>query len=404
MTMNKKHHCLMIGGGIQEREAVTQLQFAGWIVGVTDRNSDCAAADVADYLLVADGTDAEKIIQCIVLNKQCHGLPEVIFTLTELTTTVSIVSEALGLFGASTLSSAISQSKAASKQIWLEAEVSTPEGQIHKQGDDPEQHRVDSHYPRVVKPDIGFGGKGISVVTDQSELRAAIKKALEYSRSRYCVVERKIPGTLHDANAVFTPDGTFHPLNISDRSWANEISVEQGIHSPTSLNQENQAELMGLFEAACRVIGLERGPVKLDVMKEGERFYVLEVASRLHGPRNSVKAVPATFGRPLIPEVMRAIVDTDPPNWDVKGVEQFVVSKRIASNQFGTIKQITGLEHVAKLAPRVEANIYKKPGDIIKIPENSSEVIGYFFAVGDNSEACTKAIEAAEQALDIHIV
>ena len=43
--------------------------------------------------------------------------------------------------------------------------------------------------------------------------------------------------------------------------------------------------------------------------------------------------------------------------------------------------------------------LYKDIGDTIRTPSNSSEVIGYIFAVGDSLQKCKKEINKAKSIL-----
>ena len=396
-------HCLLIGGGVQEVEAVRQLQQLGWIVGVSDRNENCACSRVADYLIIADGRDPEHIVQSLIHNTRFRDIPKVVFTLTELSTTVSIISAAFGLFSASIQSSSISQSKAASKKTWKKVGISTPDGAVCSRSTRIDELGIKLNYPMVVKPDVSFGGKGLSVLDDEYDYSEAVNQAIANSKTEFCIIEEKINGTLHDANALFSADGHFHPLSISDRSWSNKISVEKGIHSPSRLSLKEQTELLNLFESACRAIGLNKGPVKIDAMFDGYTFYVLEVAARLHGPRNSVKIVPATYGKDLIPEVLNSMRAGLAPQWSINNHKYIAISEQIKSNIYGEIVSINGMGKIKKTENIIDIEIYKSPGQLVNNPSNSSEVIGYIFAVGEKYETCTSAIKNARKYLDIQI-
>jgi len=401
--MMVEKHVLMIGGGIQEVEAVRQLKEEDWCVGITDRNSDCPCKKFADYLIIADGRDPESIVQSLLFNKSRNGLPKAVFTLTELTTTTAIVSKALGLPTPSILRVATSQSKALSKLCWQNAGVSTPSGVIVSRNMNISKLLNKIIYPCVVKPDISFGGKGVTLVENSKELCKALELAIKYSKSGKCVVEEYIAGSLHDANGFFSLDGKFFPLSISDRTWSNKISVEGGAVCPSNLSADQQHEFLCLFEKACRTLEIEYGPVKIDAMFDGEKFFVLEIAARLHGPRNSLFLVPNGYGKYLLPAVCEAMVKKQRLQWDFSNYKCNSAYEQITVDKEGEILNIEGIEKVREMEKVFNIQLFKNKGDKLTIPSNSSEVIGYVFAVGNNILECQQEIKKAKTTLKFHI-
>ena len=394
---------LMIGGGVQEIEAISQLKEEGWRVGVTDRNPNCPCKKLADYLIVADGRDPEYIIQSILVNKNKNGLPDIVFTLTELTATATIVSNALRLPSPSIKGVAASQSKAASKLIWQNDKVSTPAGYVLSQDEDASQILAKIEYPCVVKPDISFGGQGVSLVNHPEDMINALELAFCTSRSDKCVIEEYIKGTLHDGNGFFSADGKFHLLSISDRTWSNEISVEGGAICPSNLSTEQQREFSFLFEKACRTLGIGYGPVKMDAMFGRKRFFVLEIAARLHGPRNSLLLIPKSYDKNLLPSVVESMVTKQQLQWNFEDQKYTSYCEQIAAFQEGRILKIEGVENIRRMDKIFHMQLFKDIGDKITDPKNSSEVIGYIFAVSTNIYECQQAIEKAKTTLKINI-
>ena len=401
--MKRKKHVLMIGGGVQQVEAVRQLKEEGWYVGVTDRNPNCPCKKFADYLITADGRDPESIIQFLLFNKGKSGLPKAVFTLTELTTTAAIVSKALGLPTPSVLGVAISQSKALSKLYWQNAGISSPSGVIVSKNTDMSKLLNKIKYPCVVKPDISFGGRGVTLVENFKELYKALELAIKYSRSDKCIVEEYITGSLHDANGFFSLDGKFFPLSVSDRIWSNKISVEGGAVCPSNLSTDQQHEFLCLFEKACKALGIEYGPVKIDAMFDGKKFFVLEVAARLHGPRNSLFLVPNSYGKYLLPAVCEAMVKKQRLQWDFSSYKYSSAYEQIIVDKEGKILSIEGIEKVRKMKKIFNIQLFKNKGDKLTIPSNSSEVVGYVFAVGNNILECQQEIKEAKATLRLHI-
>jgi len=400
--MQKEKHALMIGGGIQEVEAVIQLKKDGWYVGVTDRNPNCPCKRYSDYLIVADGKNPEEILREILFYKNNFELPNVIFTLTELTTTAAILSKALGLVSPSIAGVVISQSKGLSKKYWLKNDVSTPMGVVISDINQLYILEEKVVFPCVVKPDVSFGGQGVSLVKSYTKIKDAIKIAMKYSSNGKCVIEKYVVGSLHDANGFFSHDGSFIPISISDRFWSNSISVEGKAKCPSSIPNSKKKSFFNLFEKACRCIGIEYGPVKIDMMFDGERFYVLEVAARLHGPRNSLLLIPNSYDRPLLPEICNLLIGKD-MEWNIENQKYISIYEEIQISREGTIKNILGLSDIQGMNNITHIQLFMGVGDKVKIPTDSSQVVGYLFSKSDNERVCIENLKTAKEKLIINI-
>ncbi|KKW43455.1 MAG: CarB family protein [Parcubacteria group bacterium GW2011_GWA1_56_13] len=393
----------MIGGGLQEVEAVRQLKAAGWTVGVSDRDSDCPCANIADYVLEADGRDPERILQELLIRTP-DNLPRVVFTLTELTTTVAILLHALKLPAPSILSVVVSQSKALSKDCWLRKGVRTPNGVVVSDAQGLASIPTRSAPPYVIKPDVSSGGRGVVLVKSADKLSEAVRNAIDCSANSRCVVEEYIHGTIHDGNAYFS-NGIFVPLSISDRFTGDSIAVESGAICPSCLPPNKQKDFFFLFEESCRALGIEQGPVKIDALYDGKNFYVLEVAARLHGPRGSLYLIPASFGISLCVPVFDAIQSNSMDiEWDATRVKQFCVYEDIRIAERGVIISIEGIEIAKHEEGIVDIQLLKNIGDEIRTPHDSNEVTGFIFAVGSNEIECRKRIKTAHDVLHIRLV
>ena len=72
--------------------------------------------------------------------------------------------------------------------------------------------------PCVVKPPDRQGREGLTLVTDEAELPAAVATAISASRAGAALVEL-VPGPEVTVNA-FSTGGRFHPLTVTDRFTA----------------------------------------------------------------------------------------------------------------------------------------------------------------------------------------
>jgi len=302
---------VMIGGGIQEVPAVKQIQDMGYQVIVTDRNPRAPAFRDADFFWTISGDRPREIVNEARCQDYSANLDiEIcgVFTLTELFVTVSKVAEGLGLVAASVASSGLCHHKIRAKQRWLNLGIPTARGQEVKTEDEALElfHFFDNE--AFIKPDVGFGAQGCKRVQTENELLTEFHYVKAGSG---VLLEEYLAGTVHDINAVFDKHGNFYPLSITDRHFEGTREIEAS--SPTTLDAGDQAKLYDLTEDAAQALGIDKGPVKADVMLTGAHFYFMEMATRLHGPLGTLHLIPESLGFRPLEAMVYAITGQDIP-------------------------------------------------------------------------------------------
>jgi len=286
----------MIGGGIQEVPAVKQVQDMGYQCIVTDRNPRAPAFRDADYKVCMDGQRPLLLIEQLE-NLETESDLELcgVFTLTELFVSVSRVADWFGLTGASLQASKNCHHKILAKQRWLNRGIPTARGE---EVTTEEQALELFHFfdnDAFIKPDVGFGAQGCKRVQTEDEL---LTQFWYIKRESSVLMEEYLEGEVHDVNAVFDKNGNFYPLSITDRHFEGTREIEAS--SPTSLKADECKHLYGLMEDAAHALGIDKGPIKADVMVTDSEYYFMEMATRLHGPLGTLHLIPESLGfRPL---------------------------------------------------------------------------------------------------------
>ncbi len=281
---------VMIGGGIQEVPAVKQIQEMGYQVIVTDRNPRAPAFGDADEAWVIDAKEWQ------VIATRCTDRMVGVFTLTELFVEVSRVADYCGFVAASPDASELCHHKIRAKQRWLNRGIPTARGEEVKTEAEAIElfHFFDND--AFIKPDVGFGAQGCKRVQTEDELLTEFHYVKQGSG---VLLEEYLEGTVHDVNAVFEKNGSFFSLSITDRHFEGTREIEAS--SPTILQDTERRDLYNLIEDAASALGITKGPVKADVMcDEHGQFYIMEMATRLHGPLGTLHLIPESLGfRPL---------------------------------------------------------------------------------------------------------
>jgi len=384
----KKKSVVLIGGGIQEVEAVRIAQKAGYRVIVLDRNPEAPCLELADKAAVINGTDLDGLSDFVLKNKVQENIVAV-FTLTELVESVAFVNKAACLPGASTKSAQICQNKARFKKAMIKDLVPTPAGFILETYDEAVKALEDLGGAAFIKPVVGFGGKGGKRIETQSQLEDYFK---DYD-GKYLLMEEFVLGTMHDVNAVFDAAGNFHLLGCFDRFFSKDYPVEIGARYPSLLHGPLQSRLGEVTEQAARAVGITSGPVKADLVMTGQEVKILEMAPRLHGPKGTLFLTKMASGVSHL-ETMLKVLSGDMTADDDLSVEP----KRSAAYQAllaapGRIKEVNGIKDAEALEAVEKVMLLKGVGDHVPEHRDSRGVPCYVFATGatdDQARAVTK--------------
>lgn len=282
---------VMIGGGEQEVEAVKQAQSWGYNVIVTDKNANAPAFLHADELIVCDGRDVERLIGYLSEHK-FHG----IFTLTEMTTTVALLSEYFGLRGCNPRAAMICQNKWVFKKEIGKPNpfsVPTPEGRLITTYEDFEEF-IGQFGRCYIKPAVGFGNKAGWEENRASRLRFDVCGGNE----QY-VIEEYIEGIHYDAHALVYNADTMSELGVTRRKYRDDGTYDITVPEMRKKKAWIKDSMYQILRRVSQLTGLV-GPIKGDfIYNPNYGVYLLEVASRLHGPRMTLVAQPEADQWPL---------------------------------------------------------------------------------------------------------
>ena len=391
---------VMIGGGIQEVEAVKVAQSMGLRVIVTDRKPDAPCFDVADTCVVLDGRDVESLAAYTILNKKKLDIRGV-FTLTELVASVAVVAEAAGLPGVPISSAVACQNKGLSKRLWLAKGIATPQASVVDSKAKATRAFENLGRQAFVKANTGFGGQGCRKVKTVEELCEAFENAHSASMDGNVIIEEFVEGSMHDVNAVFDANGKLHEAGIADRFFHKERPIEVEARCPSQLSETQKQDLLSLVEKAAKALGITFGPVKADAVLISEGFKILEMAPRLHGPRGTLWLMPFALGfRPLEAALQVLTGNCLSQQYLKPKFEKTCIYRAIMPSP-GRVVSISGMEDALKFPGIEKILLFVQEGMIIPDYENSTHVPCYVYATGDNFELAERRLEAAIQMIRI---
>ena len=228
-------------------------------------------------------------------------------------------------------------------------------------------------YPVMVKPVDNGGGVGMTVVYKESELNAAVDKALAASPNKRFIVERYMDG-VDDVGIYYTfKDGKCSASCVFDRftsgeqkgkSRVNMGSIYPSRHIKDYFNRMHKNAIR-MFEK----IGIKNGVLLISGFYEDGEFYMYDPGFRLQGeaPHLLMKAIHGFDQREML---IRFALTGSQGNLDILEADDCYFRGKAASTFWillkeGKIGKIEGLEDVDN-DPRVVANIQRlREGDTV---------------------------------------
>lgn len=386
---------VLIGGGVQEIDAVRIARMAGFRVIVTDRSESAPCFEFADSTAVIDGKDHDGLISFVMENRESQNIVAV-FTLTELVESVAAVTDAVGLPGASLQSARICQDKALFKKAMVDGNVSTPRGFVVASFDEAAKAFDELGGLAFIKPVVGFGGRGGMRITSRKALEDYYKGMGEGR----LLIEELAEGSMHDVNAVFDANGNFHLLGCFDRFFHKDYPIEIGARYPSLLDDDLRAQLSNVTEQAARAAGISSGPIKADLVLTESGVKVLEIAPRLHGPKGTLHLTEMSSGVSHLETMLRVLVSGTCSDKDIKVIPKKAAVYKALLPGSGVINEIKGVKEAELLDGVEKVLLLKGHGDKIAEYRDSTEVPCYVFATGDTNEAADASIDEAAALID----
>lgn len=267
-------------------------------------------------------------------------------------------------------------------------------------------------YPVMVKPVDNGGGVGMTVVYKESELKAAVKKALDASHNKRFIVERYMDG-VEDMGMYFTfKDGHCSASCIYDRYTTDEqpgmSRVCLGGTYPSKHINDYMKRMHFNAIRMFKEIGIKNGVLMLSGFFEKGEFYVYDTGFRLQGeaPHLILEKIYGYDQREML--IRFALTGNEGDKVDLFKEDPYMKGKWAATVWFllrkGKICKVEGFDDMAN-DPRVVANVVRlNVGD--EVPQewigNEKQVFTRLYLVCDTKEELCDAIQEYQNKVKVY--
>lgn len=382
-----------------------------------DANPAAAAAKLADKFEPIDLKDVRSLITFAKkLKAGSSGLHAVFTAATDFSASVAAIAEACGLAGHTLEAAKNATDKIRMRSCFLRAGVPSPRFAEFKETDMKEAEnlldKLNLTFPLVIKPADNMGARGCCTVSKKEQLRHALSEAIQFSHSKKVIIEEFIDGEEFSLEGlVFS--GKLFITALADRHIRfPPYFVEMGHTIPSRCTTEESEELIRVFSAGVKALGLTNGAVKGDIFlskanTNGKRKgFAGEIAARLSGGYMSGWTVPYSSGINITRAALKLALGELPYEELKTSAPENAASfrpplKNTSAERAwisipGEIAEVYGLEQAAEI-PFVK-NVFPRlvAGDKVCFPKNNVEKCGNILTAAPSYE---KAAEAAEKAV-----
>lgn len=261
-------------------------------------------------------------------------------------------------------------------------------------------HETDVTFPCIIKPTDNAGSHGVAKVYSFQELLDNYEYAHSCSRHGKVIVEEYLDGPEVSVE-VMVVDGVVNILQITDKITTEAPHfVEIGHTQPSRLPVATQEAIRNVAVAACKAIGIDKGPahVEMKVTKRGP--VMIELGARMGGDNITTHLVPLSTGIDMVGSTIKVALGEDPV---IEPTLHCGSAIRYFEVPYGTIRSIENVEEAKKIPDVKQITFTKEVGEDSTPIHCSNDRIGFVIAQGTTAEDAIAACEKAMKTIQIEI-
>lgn len=381
---------MIVGASVLQLPAILKAKEMGLHVAVVDYNPEAVGIPYADVYYNASTMDEDAVIAAAE-----DYSPDGIMTLaTDLPMRgVAKASEKLNLHSISYETAIKATDKYEMITAFKDHGVPSPWFFVVDSLEDLQSHKNDVSYPCIIKPTDNAGSRGVVKVYTYEELISYYGYTLSNSRNGKVIVEEYLHGPEVSVE-VMVVDGEVHILQITDKiTTGTPYFVEMGHIQPSQLSANIQDAICKLTCAACKAVGIDRGPAHVEMRVTSRGPVMIELGARMGGDNITTHLVPLSTGIDMIGCTIAMAMGENP---DIRPTLNCGSAIRYFEAPCGTITSIENIETASKIPGVKQITFTKKIGEQATPIQCSNDRIGFVIAQGpsakDAVDSCKKAL------------
>jgi biotin carboxylase len=383
--MKRKKYILILGASSDQTFMIKTAKDMGLGTVVLDGNKNAPGLNIADIAEPLDFSQINKTIDFVSDLKQKHiNLCGVNTMGSDIPDIVSKISRYFKWIGPNEQTAQIATNKLKMKQHFIRGGIQVPlfklvqnTTEITKIWNGWKSEKI------IIKPTDRSGARGVSVVSQENDIKNAFNEAIINSNVKEVIIEEFVDGPQVSTESILYDGKSFTP-GFADRVYNTTLSfyphvIENGGWVPSNLPKEQIKKIKELVENASKYLGINKGTSKGDVVihpKKGPM--IIEIAARLSGGDFCESLVPLSSGVNYVQDALKISIG-EPPNWEsLLPKKDFVVANRYFFLPEGRLEQIINFEKARLMNGIEKLEIFFKEGDLIPRIDSHAKRIGVF--------------------------
>lgn len=304
--------------------------------------------------------------------------------------TAAYVAEKMGLPNVGPYESiCIMQNKYLFRSFLKKHNFNTPEFAVFSNKKDACIKLKNVKLPIIIKPTDSAGSKGVSKISDVSEIDSAVDNAFQFSHKKEIIVEEFVEFKSNPSDAdSFFKDGQilYFGLNsqLFDKNALNPYTPA-GYYWPSTISQSNQIFLKNELVRLFKLLKLNTCILNIEVREDiNGRPFIMEASPRGGGNRLTEMIKIGSnidFIEPYLNYSVGNKVSTEKiKQIDINGLFEYIVH----SDRDGIFSKIEIDNYIKKYV--IENDLWVKKGDIVKSFSGANQTIGTIVLKFENSK------------------
>lgn len=275
-----KQKVVIIGASDFQNPLILKAKEHGYETHVFAWKNNEIGEKTADYFYDISINEKEKILEKCKEIKPCA----VCSIASDLAvTTVNYVAHNLGLVSNNPKYSKICTNKYKMRQALEKGNINVPK--YLKTGKNLQLSKIaEFNYPLIVKPTDRSGSRGVTLINDSKEIKAAIDNAISYSYEKKAIIEEYIDGDEYSCECI-SYKGKHHLLAITKKYTTGAPHFIETAHiEPSGLNDEMIKTVEEEIFKALDVLHIEYGAShsEFKINNKGQ-IKIIEIGARMGG-------------------------------------------------------------------------------------------------------------------------
>lgn len=345
--MNKKK-LLILNGGYSEIALIKEAKNLGFYVISSGKKYSGIGHQYADENIFEDYSDFEKICKLAETQKidaivSCCNDFGII--------TAAYVGEKLNLPGHDSFETACKlHHKDTFRQLVEKYNLHAPRAVAFDSAE--KAYAVKMNFPLIVKPIDLTGGKGVTKVSNTSELIPAVDRAFNMSRAGKIVIEPFIEGTAHSFSTFLINKKVAAYFSDNEYTFKNPFLISSSAGPATGINKVKNI-LISDIEKLAQELNLVDGIFHVQYILRENQPYILEATRRTSGDLYSIPveyALKIPWSKMTVQAEIGMPVEKLP---QPQNVQLFAGRHCIMGDRNGTVKDV-------EISEELKENIFDK--------------------------------------------